>query len=299
MSIKLSDTYPGRAAPPSADYPLGAFKNCSAPEVLDGTPLDKDWANDKEGFFQGILAEAGITADGQPDKVGASQYLEALKSVISQEVPFATQSEYDAHTSNDKVVSPFVMQPSLEGSAVLTGSNNVVAMSEIVTALGLEKGDVIQIKIASPAYDKLHTVESIANDGSIVVNYEHCGGRGNGSLKLPDYTGAVTVKRVAKWFNAAEGLGQDWVNLNSFRSNSTNFINQTGRSIGIAYSSGNVSNMGVSALVNGATVFSVTVGGGGGSGGQPTGGTVALDATSGSTYRINASLAFAAWAERR
>lgn len=93
MAIKLSDQYPGRAEAPSVDYPLGSFKNRSAPQVLDGTPLDKTWANDKEGFFQGILAEAEIAADGQPDKVGESQYLAALKQVIANESPSqATES---------------------------------------------------------------------------------------------------------------------------------------------------------------------------------------------------------------
>lgn len=255
MAIKLIDQYPGRADAPSIDYPNGSFKNRSAPGVLDGTPLDKAWANDKEGFFQGILAEAEITADGHPDKVGASQYLDALKSVIAAESPpteFATQAEFDAHTSNDKAVSPFVMQPSTQGNAVLTGSNNVVAMADIVTSLGLEKGDVIQIKIASLAYDKLHTVESITNDGQIVVNYEHCGTRGNGSLKLPDYTGSILVKRLAKWYNAADGLGQAWVNITAFRVINTQYTNATGRNIIVAVFG--TTNSGTRIIVDGAKV---------------------------------------------
>lgn len=87
MAIKLSDQYPGRSDAPSIDYPNGSFKNRSAPGVLDGTPLDKVWANDKEGFFQGILAAAEIEADGLPDKVGDSQYLEALIKVIKDTPP--------------------------------------------------------------------------------------------------------------------------------------------------------------------------------------------------------------------
>lgn len=234
MALKLDERYPGRANPPSLDYPQGSFKNRTSPDSKDGTYLEKDWANDIQGYLQSLLQDAGIVANGQVDKVGASQYFNALKTVIASESPkteFATQAEFDAHTSNDKAVSPFVMQPSTQGSATLTGSNNVVAMAGIVTNLGLEKGDVIQIKIASPAYDKLHTVESITNDGQIVVNYEHCGSRGNGPLKLVDYTGVVTIKRIAKWYNASNGLGQDWVNVLPFRVKDVDSINDTGRSI--------------------------------------------------------------------
>lgn len=118
MAIKLSDQYPGRADAPSIDYPNGSFKNRSAPGVLDGTPLDKVWANDKEGFFQGILAEAGIAADGLPDKVGASQYLEALITVIKDNPPeqatesisgiakIATSAIAGALTNNTDIITP-------------------------------------------------------------------------------------------------------------------------------------------------------------------------------------------------
>ena len=220
MAIIVSDKYPGRSNPPSIDYPLGSIKDQSAPGAKDGTPLKADWANDHEGFFQGLLKAANITANGNVDTAESSQYLDALKQVIEDESPvtqFATQAEFDAHTSKDKAASPFVMQPSINGNATLTASSNAIAMTGIVPAIGLDKGDVIQIKIASPAYDKLHTVESITNDGQIVVNYEHCGSRGNGALKLPDYTGSLIIKRVAKWYNSPPGLGQAWVDLTSLR----------------------------------------------------------------------------------
>jgi hypothetical protein len=42
---------------------------------------EKDWANDKEGFFQSLLSAAGITANGAVDAVGASQFFDALQSL--------------------------------------------------------------------------------------------------------------------------------------------------------------------------------------------------------------------------
>lgn len=81
MSLKLNERYPGRMNNPSADYPQGSFKNRTTPDAKDGSYLEKDWANDKEGFFQSLLSAAGITASGTVDKVGASQFFDALQQL--------------------------------------------------------------------------------------------------------------------------------------------------------------------------------------------------------------------------
>lgn len=81
MSLKLNERYPGRFTNPSADYPLGSFKNRTAPSAKDGSYLEKDWANDKEGFFQSLLSGAGVAANGLVDKVGSSQFYTALLTV--------------------------------------------------------------------------------------------------------------------------------------------------------------------------------------------------------------------------
>lgn len=78
MSLKLNERYPGRFDNPSDDYPLGSFKNRTAPSAKDGSYLEKDWANDKEGFFQSILNNAGIAPNGNVDKVGSSQFFDAM-----------------------------------------------------------------------------------------------------------------------------------------------------------------------------------------------------------------------------
>lgn len=78
MSLKLNERYPARFNNPSADYPQGSFKNRTTPTAKDGSYLEQDWANDKEGFFQSLLSSAGLSANGLVDKVGASQYLDAM-----------------------------------------------------------------------------------------------------------------------------------------------------------------------------------------------------------------------------
>lgn len=82
MALTLPNRYPGRFNPPSTEYPQGSFKNRTAPGALDGSYLEQDWANDKEGFFQSLIDAAGLTPNDVPDEVGASQYFDALQSVI-------------------------------------------------------------------------------------------------------------------------------------------------------------------------------------------------------------------------
>lgn len=82
MAINLDEKYPGRAQPKSVRYPQGAFKNRTAPDSQDGTYLEQDWANDMSGFLQWLLANAGITANGQVDNALASQYGQALESMV-------------------------------------------------------------------------------------------------------------------------------------------------------------------------------------------------------------------------
>jgi hypothetical protein len=74
MSLKLNERYPGRFSNPTAAYPQGSFKNRTAPGALDGTYLEKDWANDQLAFLSSLLDAAGIAPNGNVDQVGASHY---------------------------------------------------------------------------------------------------------------------------------------------------------------------------------------------------------------------------------
>lgn len=81
MAQKIFEKYGSRANPPTTAYPLGSIKNESLPGANDGTPLDQDWGNDIIGLLQALLADANITASGNPDTATNSQYLEALKKI--------------------------------------------------------------------------------------------------------------------------------------------------------------------------------------------------------------------------
>lgn len=129
-------------------------------------------------------------------------------------------------------------------NAVFTGADNKISMTGIVSKLGLEVGDVIVFSNASAQNSKARTVESITDDNNIIVNYEHCGARGNGSLKLANETKAgATAKLLAKWFNAADGLGQDWVDVTAHRAVGTNYTINVSRTVSVKiYSEDKITN---------------------------------------------------------
>lgn len=173
--------------------------------------------------------------------------------------------------------------PTMTGTATLNGSiDNTVELTDIVTTLALEVGDVI--RIAYTGYDKLHSVESIADNSNIIVNYEHAGNRGDGSLKLPDTTATATITRIAKWYNAPIGLGQDWVDVTAFRSNDIVVVNSTGRPIQVvAHFSNSVSST-IYLYINGNSSNGMRIGDSGGSFGVNHSGTVSGVVSDGQSY---------------
>lgn len=186
-------------------------------------------------------------------------------------------------------------QPSITGSATLNGTtDNTVQLTSIVTTLGLEVGDVIRIQYSG--YDKLHTVESITNNNLIVVNYEHAGNRGNGSLKLADQTATVTITRIAKWYNAPTGLGQAWVFVTALRNDGVNYTNSTSRPINVSYSGGDNA-WTIRFYIDNAIIYQISIPGGSSSE-EPA---AALVIPSGSEYRIavSATASGRVWAELR
>lgn len=172
-----------------------------------------------------VFIPAGTTLSKVVELEG-DQTIAGVKTFSSS--PIVPTPTTNTQAVNKNYVVSLVGQPSITGSITLNGTtNNTVVLTSIVTELSLEVGDVVRIDTG--AYNKLHTVESITDNDSIIVNYEHAGNRGNGSLKLPDFTGQATVTRIAKWFNAPIGLGQAWVDLT--RQTSVNITNSTNRNV--------------------------------------------------------------------
>lgn len=86
MAIEPKVEYPAQTIDTDSGYPYGKARNDTMEGSTDGTPLEKTWLNDLWGFLQALLEQAAIAPSGTPDKYGASQYLEAIREVISDDV---------------------------------------------------------------------------------------------------------------------------------------------------------------------------------------------------------------------
>jgi hypothetical protein len=86
MAIVPSSKYPAQTlvSDPSG-YPYGKARNVVTAGDGSGTPWEADLVNDLFGFLQSLLVGAGITPSNTPDKVGTSQYLDAIAKVIEGE----------------------------------------------------------------------------------------------------------------------------------------------------------------------------------------------------------------------
>lgn len=82
----LSTRYPGRADPPSTEYPQGRARNATGPTEADGTRPEQAIFNDYQGFFSAALASAGISANGTIDTAVSSQLFDAVSAPIVAEV---------------------------------------------------------------------------------------------------------------------------------------------------------------------------------------------------------------------
>lgn len=102
-----------------------------------------------------------------------------------------------------------LFNPTLTGTVSFNSTTNNIELTNIVTALGLEIGDVIQISGATDSKNNSEfTVEVITDNDNIIVNQAHSnkGTSKNVATRASD-TG-VTVKLLANWYNAPIGLGR-------------------------------------------------------------------------------------------
>ena len=116
------------------------------------------------------------------------------------------------------------------GTATFNSTTNNINLTGI--GIGVEIGDVIQISGAEDAKNNSEfTIEVITDNNNIIVNQAHANkGTGKNVANRSGDTG-VTVKLLAKWYNASDGLGQDWVDVTNLRAGNTPYPNNTNRMI--------------------------------------------------------------------
>ena len=110
------------------------------------------------------------------------------------------------------------------GTAIFTATTNNINLTGI--GVGVEVGDVIQISGADDAKNNsAFTVEVITDANNVIVNQAHAGKGTTKNVATRAGDTGVTVKLLAKWYNAPIGLGRADVNfplaVNTTRQNLT------------------------------------------------------------------------------
>lgn len=138
MAIDRFARYPGRFDPPTSASPQGAFKNRTAPGAKDGSYLERDWANDWDGFFGSLLRSAGMTPDGTPDTALSSQYFSAMNSVVGTAISLAILDKITGENCRNAGLTaggtiPY-MQRLSDGAVIQLATKTNAALDGIPTA---------------------------------------------------------------------------------------------------------------------------------------------------------------------
>ena len=193
-------------------------------------------------------------------------------------------------TTNDINTSAILLKTIATGTATFTSTTNSINLTGI--GIGVEVGDVIQISGADDTKNNSEfTVEVITDANNIIVNQAHANKSTTKNLAARVNDTGVTVKLLAKWYNASDGLGQDWVILTGSRLINTIYNNTSGRSIKIAinFSTGTSGEIEVNGVFAGIGASTLT---------QATGGLTTI-APNGATYKYTGGASIRRWSELR
>lgn len=138
------------------------------------------------------------------------------------------------------------------GTATFTATTNNINLTGI--GIGVEIGDVIQISGADDTKNNSEfTVEVITDANNIIVNQAHANKGTTKNVAARSGDTGVTVKLLAKWYNAPIGLGQDWVDMTGTILAGITYSNNIKRPIEISALANIVVSSAIYINVNGST----------------------------------------------
>jgi len=223
---KVLNTQTDKATPVDADlFPLSDSASSFGLKKLS-------WANIKATLISSFGALInGLTAKTTPVDadmiiIADSAATNASKKLSWANIKATLKTYFDNLYSK---LTPIIAT----GTATFTATTNNINLTGI--GIGVEIGDVIQISGANDAKNNSEfTIEVITDANNIIVNQAHA--NKNTSKNVANRSGdtGVTVKLLAKWYNAPIGLGQGWVDVTSSRAADTNYSNNTKRNIQIS-----------------------------------------------------------------
>ena len=150
--------------------------------------------------------------------------------ILVNGVSVATDMEVSSAVASAVQTGLVALQTIATGTATFTSTTNNINLTGI--GIGVEIGDVIQISGAEDAKNNSEfTVEVITDAHNIIVNQAHANTGTTKNIANRAGDTDVTVKLLAKWYNAPIGLGQGWVDVTVSRSAGVTYPNNTNRTI--------------------------------------------------------------------
>ena len=240
MAIIPEEKFPNQITPASTQYPLGSAQNTSG-IANDGTPLVASWVNDIWGFLQGTLIEGNVTASGNEDTATASQYLTALKNVMSRSTPVGSyvDSDLDEATFNAQIaLGTWVLADGRDVTgtdyATIKGSNNVPDLQGRFRRMvggnsegvGVNQADSTATNGLSIPLGGDHSHRIANAGGDIPLIYEKTGAGSTSQYMLIQGGGTYASDRVAyavsdtMWQNMGYGAGQNAVHTHEINGDS-------------------------------------------------------------------------------
>ncbi len=83
LNLSTNPTFTGRITAPSLDYPQGSSQNETSAGANDGTPYNKQRADDIFGLQQALMNAVQTAPTGNADTALASDYLQAINALAS------------------------------------------------------------------------------------------------------------------------------------------------------------------------------------------------------------------------
>lgn len=279
MALKLNEKYPGRFNNPTADYPQGSFKNRTTPTSEDGSYFEQDWANDHLAFLSSLLAGSGFTANGDVDKVGASQYYSALIQIISSRATdYLNTTRIDVASSanvNLSTLAPSTRHINITGSTGIAGFTVPVGYCYFVRFAG---------------------VLTLTNSASLVTQSGANITTAAGDTCVLRATSANVVEVLFYTPGTPQDLGyrQTIQVLTGSRAINTTYTNNTGRTIWVFASIATAVGTQPEIQIDGVSVGSFSNNGSGANVGG-----FSIFVPNGSTYRVNGGASVSRWVEMR
>lgn len=158
-----------------------------------------------------------------------NQSIDGIKNFVKSPI-VPTPTTGTQAVNKDYVDASIALKTIATGTATFNSTTNNINLTGI--GLGVEIGDVIQISGADDAKNNSDfTIEVITDANNIIVNQAHAGKGTTKNVATRASDTGVTVKLLAKWYNAPIGLGQGWAIVEASRNKAVLYSNNTNRTI--------------------------------------------------------------------